>query len=474
MLHFPEEYFKTEVRDGFAISELMKRAWAAQLEVLDRIIAICDKYNLTYYAYFGTLLGAVRHQGYIPWDDDLDIAMPKDDYLTLLEVAKEELPEYYCVLNYYTEPEYNDAFTRITNGHGLDLSADKMQQYHNFPLVAGIDIFPLYYLPRNKADGEVQKSVLRTISETVDLVDAATAPNNTAGNMQIAQKLVELQNITGYSFTTERPIRNQLLILYDQMCQLFDAEESDELTVFPLYMKKGYSVKKEWLEESIRLPFENIMINVPKGYDEVLTKSYRDYMVPRKIRAAHDYPFYKPQLQIWESYIGKYDLRWKEQQRKSTSDNADYCADTVTGTSIPQEWKQKIYTEDGRRKKIILYYSTTAMLMSQGAYATDKLRYVFETFGNNSEVVLWWCPYRLDNPNLSFFEKMMPQFSLEYKQLAEEFKKNNLGIYDDSGDMQRAVAMADAYYGDESDLLQLFVEKDKAVMVQDYELGDLK
>ena len=101
-LHFSEEYFRTETRDGFTINELMKRAWAAQLVVLKKIIDICEKYNLTYYAYWGTLLGAVRHQGYIPWDDDLDIAMKKDDYIKFLEVAKEELPKEYCILNAYT------------------------------------------------------------------------------------------------------------------------------------------------------------------------------------------------------------------------------------------------------------------------------------------------------------------------------------------------------------------------------------
>lgn len=83
-LIFPDEYFKTEVRDGFAVNELMKRTLAAQLEVLNKIIGICEKYGLAYYAYWGTLLGAVRHKGYIPWDDDLDIAMKREDYIRFL------------------------------------------------------------------------------------------------------------------------------------------------------------------------------------------------------------------------------------------------------------------------------------------------------------------------------------------------------------------------------------------------------
>ena len=71
MLQFPEEYFEDEVRDGFYVPSMIKRAWATELDVLDEVDRICRKYNITYYAEWGTLLGAIRHAGYVPWDDDL-------------------------------------------------------------------------------------------------------------------------------------------------------------------------------------------------------------------------------------------------------------------------------------------------------------------------------------------------------------------------------------------------------------------
>ena len=73
MLRFPKEYFKGEIRDGFYIEPLMKHAWAAQLEVLHKIDAICNEYDIPYFADWGNLLGTDRHKGIIQWDDDIDI-----------------------------------------------------------------------------------------------------------------------------------------------------------------------------------------------------------------------------------------------------------------------------------------------------------------------------------------------------------------------------------------------------------------
>lgn len=87
MLQFPENFFDEEVRCGFTVSSTMKHYWAAQMEVLQTVIAICEKHDLTYYAFWGTLIGAVRHKGFIPWDDDIDIALKREDYQKLLCIA---------------------------------------------------------------------------------------------------------------------------------------------------------------------------------------------------------------------------------------------------------------------------------------------------------------------------------------------------------------------------------------------------
>ena len=73
-MEFAKDYFEDEVRNGFYIPGIMKRCWAASIEVMGEIDRICKKYNISYFLDSGTLLGAKRHGGFIPWDDDLDIA----------------------------------------------------------------------------------------------------------------------------------------------------------------------------------------------------------------------------------------------------------------------------------------------------------------------------------------------------------------------------------------------------------------
>ena len=85
MLQFPDSYFEDEVRDGFYVPSMIKRAWATAMDVLCEVDRICCKYNIKYYAEWGTLLGAVRHAGFIPWDDDLDIGMMRTDYRKFCE-----------------------------------------------------------------------------------------------------------------------------------------------------------------------------------------------------------------------------------------------------------------------------------------------------------------------------------------------------------------------------------------------------
>ena len=94
-MEFQDQFFESEVREGFYITSMMKRSWAAQLEILKDVDEVCTKYGISYFADAGTLLGAVRHRGFIPWDDDLDICMMRKDYHRFISVAEKELPEGY-------------------------------------------------------------------------------------------------------------------------------------------------------------------------------------------------------------------------------------------------------------------------------------------------------------------------------------------------------------------------------------------
>lgn len=104
-LKFDNDFFNTEVRDGFEISSMMKRAWAAQMEVFQVVSDICNRNGIRYFADFGTLLGAVRHKGMIPWDDDIDISLMRDEYNELIRILPGELPYGFVVAGMYADCE---------------------------------------------------------------------------------------------------------------------------------------------------------------------------------------------------------------------------------------------------------------------------------------------------------------------------------------------------------------------------------
>ena len=99
MLQFEDSFFEDEVREGFYVPAMIKKAWAAELTVMYEVDRICRKHNIRYFSDWGTMLGAVRHGGFVPWDDDFDIMMRRKDYEHFLRVAEEELPEGFAVLN---------------------------------------------------------------------------------------------------------------------------------------------------------------------------------------------------------------------------------------------------------------------------------------------------------------------------------------------------------------------------------------
>ena len=138
------------------------------------------------------------------------------------------------------------------------------------------------------------------------------------------------------------------------------------------------------------------------------------------------------------------------------------------GLDIPKEWLDIIRKPDGRWKKVILYNTSVSALLEHQEKMLEKMRSVFRVFWENKEdVALLWRPHPLIEATIS---SMRPQLWVEYQILVKEYKAEGWGIYDDSPELNRAIALCDAYYGDRSSLVQLCQEAGKPVMIQDVEI----
>ena len=304
-MKFDKSFFEAEVRDGFYVTSEMKQVWAAQLEVLNDVDKACRENGIQYFAEWGTLLGAVRHHGFIPWDDDMDICMKRPDYNRFLEIAEKIMPFNYKIYNLKSHNNDGNMVSRIINTDQISYDAEKLKKYHGVPYVIGLDIFPLDYISDNKEDDELQSNVIVMISSIMNVIKSIQDNNvqlDEENLTQINMQLSQVENICGVTINREDDIVQQLNILIDRMCGIYRENEAEYITIMLLWVgDKNYRFPKKYYDKAIRIPFENTTIPVPYAYDSILKKKYGDYMKLVHTWDSHDYPFFESQKKIIEN-----------------------------------------------------------------------------------------------------------------------------------------------------------------------------
>ncbi len=304
-MHFLPDFFISEIREGFTVPEMMKRAWAAELEVLKVIESVCEKNGLRYYAYCGTLLGCIRHKGFIPWDDDIDICMLRDDYDRFMSLADQELPEGFVISGIHAaEPRLwkanGEPQGRVIADEKFFTLPKYMDYFHAFPYMRiGVDIFPLDYLP---PDPEDQYELVRMVNEMETVaryIDVYRKNGTLTKRIKAFEHLIENMQ---FDPNDDESLSHAIWVASDRLAA--SAPESDSIADI-LYLSlptdrrtfNGYSVmKKSWFGEGFEKEYESTTIRVPCEYDYVLKWEFgADYMTPKRFTGEHTYPFYATQ-----------------------------------------------------------------------------------------------------------------------------------------------------------------------------------
>lgn len=279
-LQFPAGFFDEEIRDGFFVTPERKKIWAVELDLLNEFIRVCKKHNIKYFVDGGTMLGAVRHGGFIPWDDDVDIIMTREEYQKLEQVAPKEFEFPYFWQTETTDPGSLRGHAQLRNSLTTGILCMEFRRKFKFNQGIFIDVFPMDYVPDNKQERQLFFNELFSQREKAKKYAYLTSRYRDEGE-GIIRDIVHyvLSRIT----TSNKAYKD-----FEQLMMRYDTTPTN--TVSKLFFKETLDNivwQSKWFEQSVEFPFEMLSVSVPVCYDEIMTHFFGDWRTPVVQQSTH-------------------------------------------------------------------------------------------------------------------------------------------------------------------------------------------
>ena len=269
---FPKDFFKEEIRNDFLVDSKRKEIWAIGIDLLFHFDEVCKKHKLRYWLAYGTLLGAIRHNGFVPWDDDIDVCMPREDYEKLIKLS-DDFKDPFFLQTPYTDNGYYYSYCKLRNSKTTAFS--KNFSYHfcsnNCNSGMSLDVFCIDRW-ENNVDGEKLyneiKSLIVNNSTAMKIANPAFAKDERVINYDGADPIETYERIQQLSKTYIR--------------------EKTNIVSMPTITAYGFHrdvFRIEDFAESIDHVFEGFQFPIPIGYDRILRTIYGEYKVFPPIEA---------------------------------------------------------------------------------------------------------------------------------------------------------------------------------------------
>lgn len=262
----------------------MREIQETSLDVLMHIHNLCKKLGLRYYLAYGTLIGAIRHKGFIPWDDDVDIMMPRDDYKKLIQYFMENEKELYPLklFSYYNDMDYPYMISRISDDrYWLDVDNEK-----DYGIGVFVDVYPLDGVGNSESEYTKRKKRASNYSSLCYL--------STREHFEIGTTKSKIKKIIKYPAYLYAKMTGKDAFL-KKLEKMAKEKSYDECEFVGCLVWGTDGIKavfpKEWLAETTLVEFEGKEFFAPKMYDEVLSRLYGDYMKlpPEEKRISHHF-----------------------------------------------------------------------------------------------------------------------------------------------------------------------------------------
>lgn len=269
------EFLREEERCGFTVSAQMKKVWAVQLDLLEKFEDVCRRHGLRYFASGGTLLGAIRHKGYIPWDDDIDVMMMRDDYDKLLAVADEEFAAPYFFQTPYNDDKYSRGHAQLRNSNTTAVLASE-QGCYPFNQGVFIDVFPADAIPD---DEKARAAQCRRILFCEKLLNLTVRYPSNRNKSALKSLLHILASPIPYRWICKQK---------DKACARYNGQGMTHVGMISfLPQEERLYFPTDAFAEVQTVPFEYTTIDIPAGYDVLLSHQYGDYLTMKQENSYH-------------------------------------------------------------------------------------------------------------------------------------------------------------------------------------------
>lgn len=248
----------------------LKNVQRVQLAMLKEFLRICEKYHLRYFLLGGSALGAVRHSGFIPWDDDIDVGMPRPDYEKFLSIAQDELGENLFLQTYVTDKNYPMNFAKIRNSATTFIQRNVAHINMNHGIY--IDLFPLDGAPK-------QKFLQKTYSNIVSIFVCAIL---TKLNVKMCSGWTTFKGIISWSIIyllSSLTNVNFLRRVVDAFARINRYDNCGVIVNWYGAYRMKEIMPKIYLDEGLPVLFEDVSVVIPKNYDVYLRHLYGNYML---------------------------------------------------------------------------------------------------------------------------------------------------------------------------------------------------
>lgn len=264
-------------------NESLRKIWDVELTLLEKFKYICEKYNLNYFASSGTLLGAVRHKGFIPWDDDIDLFLPWPDYKRFMELAPSECHYPFFFQSFLTEKDGEASASRLrrsdTTGYTL---WEKENVGPDYDRGIFIDIFPLFKVPDSEREKSIQKETIMFFWKCIRGHDALSQIKRGEGNKDY------IQYIPYFNCVSKSMSIVDIKWAYLNACAMVEGETKEVGATSSRVHLPTLMWDSKLYDAYVDLPFENTTIRCPAEYEKVLDKQYGDWHVPVMNGSRHE------------------------------------------------------------------------------------------------------------------------------------------------------------------------------------------